>query len=94
MDINSSNISVKTGKGLAVFQRSQLLSFSLKSNNVQDKFTPEIVWELASDEDKSVNAELTYITSGFSWKPIYTLTINGDDSKACLLYTSPSPRDP
>ena len=61
MDINSSNISVKTGKGLAVFQRSQLLSFSLKSNNVQDKFTPEIVWELASDEDKSVNAELTYI---------------------------------
>ena len=84
MDINSSNISVKTGKGLAVFQRSQLLSFSLKSNNVQDKFTPEIVWELASDEDKSVNAELTYITSGFSWKPIYTLTINGDDSKATL----------
>ena len=53
MDINSSNISVKTGKGLAVFQRSQLL-FSLKSNNVQDKFTPEIVWELASDEDKSL----------------------------------------
>ena len=84
MDVNGSNISVKTSKGLIVFQRSQLLSFSLKSNNVQDKFTPEIVWELASDEEKSVNAELTYITSGFSWKPIYTLTINGDDSTASL----------
>ena len=84
MDINSSSISVKTSKGLVVFQRSQLLSITLKSNSVHDKFAPEIVWELASDEDKSVNAELTYITSGFSWKPIYTLTINGDDSKATL----------
>ena len=84
MDINSSSISVKTSKGLVVFQRSQLLSITLKSNSIHDKFAPEIVWELASDEDKSVNAELTYITSGFSWKPIYTLTINGDDSKATL----------
>ena len=84
LDINSSSISVKTGKGLIIFQRSQLLSFTLKSNSVQDKFKPEIVWELNSNEDKSVNAELTYITSGFSWKPIYTLTINGDDSNASL----------
>ena len=84
MDINSSSISVKTSKGLVVFQRSQLLSITLKSNSIHDKFAPEIVWELASDEDKSVNAELTYITSGFSWKPIYTLIINGDDSKATL----------
>ena len=84
MDINSSSISVKTSKGLVVFQRSQLLSITLKSNSIHDKFAPEIVWELASDEDKSINAELTYITSGFSWKPIYTLTINGDDSKATL----------
>ena len=84
MDINSSSISLKTGKGLVIFQRSQLLSFTLKSNNIQDKFTPEIVWGLSSDEEKSVNAELTYITSGFSWKPIYTLTINGSDSTAFL----------
>jgi len=85
MDINSSSISVKTSKGLVVFQRSQLLSFTLKSNNVQDKFTPEIVWELISIEEKPVNAELIYISSGFSWKPIYTLTINGDDSTASLM---------
>ena len=84
MDINSSSISVKTSKGLIIFQRSQLLSITLKSNNVQDKFTPEIVWEIISSEEKSVNAELTYISSGFSWKPIYTLTINGDDSSALL----------
>ena len=85
MDINSSSISVKTSKGLVVFQRSQLLSFTLKSNNVQDKFTLEIVWELISIEEKPVNAELTYISSGFSWKPIYTLTMNGDDSTASLI---------
>ena len=85
MDINSSSISVKTSKGLVVFQRSQLLSFTLKSNSVQDKFTPEIVWELISNEEKPVSAELTYISSGFSWKPIYTLTINGDDSTASLM---------
>ncbi len=85
MGINSSSISVKTSKGLVVFQRSQLLSFTLKSNSVQDKFTPEIVWELISIEEKPVNAELTYISSGFSWKPIYTLTINGDDSTASLM---------
>jgi hypothetical protein len=85
MDINSSSISVKTSKGLVVFQRSQLLSFTLKSNSVQDKFTPEIVWELISIEEKTVSAELTYISSGFSWKPIYTLTINGDDSTASLM---------
>ena len=84
MDINSSSISVKTSKGLVIFQRSQLLSITLKSNSVQDKFTPEIVWEIISTEEKSVNAELTYISSGFSWKPIYTLTINGDDSSASL----------
>ena len=84
MDINSSSISVKTSKGLVIFQRSQLLSITLKSNSVQDKFTPEIVWEIISTEEKSVNAELTYISSGFSWKPIYTLTINGDDSTAFL----------
>jgi len=84
MDINGSSISVKTSKGLVVFQRSQLLSITLKSNSIQDKFTPEIVWELISTEEKSVNAELTYISSGFSWKPIYTLTINGDDSTAFL----------
>ena len=84
MDINSSSISVKTSKGLVIFQRSQLLSITLKSNSVQDKFTPEIVWEIISTEEKSVTAELTYISSGFSWKPIYTLTINGDDSSALL----------
>ncbi len=84
MDINSSSISVKTSKGLVIFQRSQLLSITLKSNSVQDKFTPEIVWEIISTEEKSINAELTYISSGFSWKPIYTLTINGDDSSALL----------
>ena len=84
MDINSSSISVKTSKGLVIFQRSQLLSITLKSNSVQDKFTPEIVWEIISTEEKSVNAELTYISSGFSWKPIYILTINGDDSSALL----------
>jgi len=84
MDINSSSISVKTSKGLVIFQRSQLLSITLKSNSIQDKFTPEIVWEIISTEEKSVNAELTYISSGFSWKPIYTLTINGDDSSALL----------
>lgn len=84
MDINGSSISVKTSKGLVVFQRSQLLSITLKSNSIQDKFTPEIVWEIISTEEKSVNAELTYISSGFSWKPIYTLTINGDDSTAFL----------
>jgi len=85
MDINSSSISVKTSKGLVVFQRSQLLSFALKSNSVQDKFTPEIVWELISTVEKPVNAELTYISSGFSWKPIYTLIINGDGSTATLI---------
>ena len=84
MDINGSSISIKTGKGLVVFQRSQLLSFTLRSGNVQDKFTPELIWELNSEEEKSINAELSYISSGFSWKPIYTLTINGDDSSATL----------
>lgn len=84
MDYNGSTISIKTNKGLVVFQRSQLSYFILKSSTVQDKFTPEIRWEIISDDDKSVNAELSYITSGFSWKPIYTLTINDSDSLAIL----------
>jgi hypothetical protein len=84
MDYNGSTISIKTNKGLVVFQRSQLSYFTLKSSTVQDKFTPEIRWEIISDEDKSVNADLSYITSGFSWKPIYTLTINNSDSSAML----------
>ena len=84
MDYNGSTISIKTNKGLVVFQRSQLSYFTLKSSTVQDKFTPEIRWEIISDEDKSVNAELSYITSGFSWKPIYTLIINDSDSAAML----------
>jgi len=84
MDYNGSTISINTNKGLVVFQRSQLSYFILKSSTVKDKFTPEIRWEIISDDDKSVNAELSYITSGFSWKPIYTLTINDSDSLATL----------
>ena len=84
MDYNGSTLSIKTNKGLVVFQRSHLSYFTLKSTTVQDKFTPEIRWEIISDEEKSVNAELSYITSGFSWKPIYTLKINDSDSTATL----------
>ncbi len=84
MDYNGSTISIKTNKGLVVFQRSQLSFFTLKSSTVQDKFTPEIRWEIISDADKSVNAELLYITSGFSWQPIYTLIINDLNSSAML----------
>jgi len=84
MDYNGSTISIKTNKGLVVFQRSQLSFFTLKSSTVQDKFTPEIRWEIISDADKSVNAELLYITSGFSWQPIYTLIIDDLNSSAML----------
>ena len=84
LDINGSTISLETNKGLVVFQRSQLISFNLKSINTLNKFSPEINWEIFSDTNKNLNGELSYISSGFSWQPIYYLTINGNDNKASL----------
>ena len=80
MDVNGNSISVKTNKGLTVIHRSQTSFFTLKSSSVQDKFSPELVWELDSEIEKSVEADLTYITSGFLWKPVYTLIVDDSDT--------------
>ena len=84
MDVNGNSISVKTNKGLTVIHRSQTSFFTLKSSSVQDKFSPELVWELDSEIEKSVEADLTYITSGFLWKPVYTLIVNDSDTTATI----------
>ena len=67
-----------------VFQRSRVEYISLKTNQVQNKFTPQISWEIFSEGLDSVTADLTYLTSGFSWKPIYKLLLNGSDTSAVL----------
>ena len=71
LDINGSSIAINTNKGLMVFQRTKIDFINLKANNIQDKFSPEISWDIFSSQDQTVFAELTYLTSGFSWKPIY-----------------------
>ena len=84
LDVNGSSVSINTNKGLMVFQRSSIEYLNLKLNNVSNKFTPEIFWEIFSNEEKNVNAELTYLSSGFSWKPIYKLELNTDNTNAIL----------
>ncbi len=84
LDVNGSSVSINTNKGLMVFQRSSIEYLNLKLNNVSNKFTPEIFWEIFSNEEKSINAELTYLSSGFSWKPIYKLELNKDNTSAIL----------
>ena len=84
LDINSSSVSINTNKGLLIFQRSRVEYISLKSAQVQNKFTPQISWEIFSEGLDSVTAELTYLSSGFSWKPIYKLQLSSTDSSAAL----------
>ena len=84
LDINSSSVSINTNKGLLIFQRSRVEYISLKSAQVQNKFTPQISWEIFSEGLDSVTAELTYLSSGFSWKPIYKLQLSSADSSAAL----------
>ena len=84
LDINSSSISISTNKGLMIFQRSRVEYISLKSKQVQNKFTPQISWEIFSEGLDSVTAELTYLSSGFSWKPVYKLQLSDSDSTAAL----------
>jgi hypothetical protein len=84
LDINSSSVSINTNKGLLIFQRSRVEYISLKSAQVQNKFTPQISWEIFSEGLDSVTAELTYLSSGFSWKPIYKLQLSSVDSSAAL----------
>jgi len=84
LDINSSSVSINTNKGLLIFQRSRVEYISLKSAQVQNKFTPQISWEIFSEGLDSVTAELTYLSSGFSWKPIYKLQLSSADSRAAL----------
>jgi len=84
LDINSSSISISTNKGLMIFQRSRVEYISLKSKQVQNKFTPQISWEIFSEGLNSVTAELTYLSSGFSWKPVYKLQLSDSDSTAAL----------
>ena len=84
LDINSSSISLNTNKGLMIFQRSRVEYISLKSKQVQNKFTPQISWEIFSEGLDSVTAELTYLSSGFSWKPVYKLQLSDSDSTASL----------
>ena len=84
MDINSSSVSINTNKGLLIFQRSRVEYIALKSSQVQNKFTPQISWEIFSEGLDSITAELTYLTSGFSWKPIYKLQLSNSDASAAL----------
>ena len=84
LDINSSSVSINTNKGLLIFQRSRVEYISLKSAQVQNKFTPQISWEIFSEGLDGVTAELTYLSSGFSWKPIYKLQLSSTDSSAAL----------
>ena len=84
LDINSSSISINTNKGLIIFQRSRVEYISLKSKQVQNKFTPQISWEIFSEGLDSITAELTYLSSGFSWKPVYKLQLSDSDSTAVL----------
>ena len=84
LDINSSSISISTNKGLIIFQRSRVEYILLKSKQVQNKFTPQISWEIFSEGLNSVTAELTYLSSGFSWKPVYKLQLSNSDSTAAL----------
>ena len=84
LDINSSSISINTNKGLMIFQRSRIEYVLLKSKQIQNKFTPQISWEIFSEGLSSITAELTYLTSGFSWKPIYKLQLDSIGSTAAL----------
>ena len=84
LDINSSSISINTNKGLIIFQRSRVEYISLKSKQVQNKFTPQISWEIFSEGLDSITAELTYLSSGFSCKPVYKLQLSDSDSTAAL----------
>lgn len=84
LDINSSSISISTNKGLMIFQRSRVEYILLKSKQVQNKFTPQISWEIFSEGLNSVTAELTYLSSGFGWKPVYKLQLSDSDSTAAL----------
>ena len=84
LDINSSSISINTNKGLMIFQRSRIEYVLLKSKQIQNKFTPQISWEIFSEGLSSITAELTYLTSGFSWKPIYKLQLHSIGSTAAL----------
>jgi len=84
LDINSSSVSINTNKGLLIFQRSRVEYIALKSSQVQNKFTPQISWEIFSEGLENITAELTYLTSGFSWKPIYKLQLSNSDTSAVL----------
>ena len=84
LDINSSSISISTNKGLMIFQRSRVEYILLKSKQVQNKFIPQLSWEIFSEGLNSVTAELTYLSSGFSWKPVYKLQLSNSDSTAAL----------
>jgi len=84
LDISGSSIAINTNKGLIVFQRSKIDFINLKANAIQDKFSPEISWDIFSSQDQTVFAELAYLTSGFSWKPIYKLELNTNDDNALL----------
>ena len=84
LDINSSSVSINTNKGLMIFQRSRVEYVLLKSKKIQNKFTPQISWEIFSEGLESVTAELTYLTSGFSWKPVYKLQLDSLGATAVL----------
>jgi len=84
LDINSSSVSINTNKGLLIFQRSRVEYIALKSSQVQNKFTPQISWEIFSEGLDNITAELTYLTSGFSWKPIYKLQLSNSEATAAL----------
>jgi len=84
LDYNSSAVSINTNKGLVIFQRSRVEYIALKSSQVQNKFTPQISWEIFSEGLENITAELTYLTSGFSWKPVYKLKLSNSDASAAL----------
>ena len=76
MDYNDKEIVLKTSKGLTIYSKNNLEYISLKSNEVSEKFSPEIEWIIQSDFDQNTDAEVHYISSDFSWNAIYNLIID------------------
>ena len=71
---------LKTDRGIEVYNNVDGINFpSLPAGFLT---LPTLNWKVFSEKALTTNCEVAYRTTGFSWKSDYSLTLNGDETKA------------
>ncbi len=75
---SNNQLVLKTREGIKLFSSDDLDLQELPEGLIT---VPTLDWQIYTEEEKTHNLEMSYMTSGMSWKADYVATMNKDDTK-------------